>query len=136
VSGRIRASRWLSEPGAYVLWVSYLKYGSWHWLTPEKDFTVSRAITPTHPKTKKGKTKKGRGAYRPKAQEYGFPPNSSRACAKALGLNVTAEGIENDEQRARLTKLGCELGQGYHFAKPLPSDEVAEFLYASPERTL
>ena len=56
------------------------------------------------------------------------------AFAKALGLNVTAEGIENDEQLARLIELGCELGQGYHFAKPLPSDEVAEFLYASPGR--
>ena len=54
------------------------------------------------------------------------------AFAKALGLNGTAEGIENDEQLTRLKELGCELGQGYHFAKPLPGDEAAEFLYASP----
>jgi EAL domain-containing protein (putative c-di-GMP-specific phosphodiesterase class I) len=53
------------------------------------------------------------------------------AFAKALELNITAEGIENDEQLARLRELGCELGQGYHFAKPLPGDEAAEFLYAS-----
>lgn len=53
------------------------------------------------------------------------------AFARALGLDVTAEGIENDEQLARLRELGCELGQGYHFAKPLPGDKVAEFLYAS-----
>jgi len=54
------------------------------------------------------------------------------AFAKALDLAVVAEGIENDEQRAWLAELGCELGQGYYFAKPLPSDEVAELLYASP----
>ncbi len=52
------------------------------------------------------------------------------AFARALGLDVTAEGIENDQQLARLKELGCELGQGYYFARPLPGDEVAEFLYA------
>lgn len=54
------------------------------------------------------------------------------AFARALDLNVTAEGIENDEQLARLKELGCELGQGYHFAKPLPRYELAELLSASP----
>jgi diguanylate cyclase (GGDEF)-like protein len=56
------------------------------------------------------------------------------AFAKALGLNVIAEGIESDEQLTRLKELGCELGQGYHFARPLPSDEAARFLYASTKR--
>ncbi len=40
--------------------------------------------------------------------------------AKALGLAVAAEGIETDDQATRLRALGCDLGQGYHFAKPLP----------------
>ncbi len=56
------------------------------------------------------------------------------AFAKALKLDITAEGIENDGQLARLKDLGCELGQGYYFAKPLPGDEAAEFLYAPPGR--
>ncbi|HVF00199.1 MAG TPA: EAL domain-containing protein, partial [Rubrobacteraceae bacterium] len=56
------------------------------------------------------------------------------AFAKALGLSVIAEGIESDEQLTRLKELGCELGQGYHFARPLPSDEAARFLYASTKR--
>jgi diguanylate cyclase (GGDEF)-like protein len=50
------------------------------------------------------------------------------AFAKALGLSLTAEGIENAEQLAQLRELGCELGQGYHFAKPLPGEEVSAFL--------
>ena len=50
------------------------------------------------------------------------------AFARALNLNVTAEGIENAEQVTRLRELGCELGQGYYFAKPLPSNEATELL--------
>ncbi len=50
------------------------------------------------------------------------------AFARALNLEVTAEGIENDEQLTRLKELGCELGQGYHFARPLPVDEAAKLL--------
>ncbi len=56
------------------------------------------------------------------------------AFARALNLNVTAEGIENAEQVARLRELGCELGQGYHFAKPLPSNEATELLAAGLPR--
>ena len=50
------------------------------------------------------------------------------AFAKALNLDVTAEGIENAEQLAHLRKLGCELGQGYYFARPLASDQARELL--------
>ena len=52
------------------------------------------------------------------------------AFSRALGLNVIAEGIENAEQLTQLKDLGCELGQGYHFAEPLPKDEVEELLVA------
>jgi diguanylate cyclase (GGDEF)-like protein/PAS domain S-box-containing protein len=43
--------------------------------------------------------------------------------AKDLSLNLTAEGIETEDQRALLIELGCDYGQGYLFAKPLPSEE-------------
>ncbi|MEY2437238.1 MAG: hypothetical protein QOF97_2074 [Acidimicrobiaceae bacterium] len=36
-----------------------------------------------------------------------------------LGLHVTAEGIEGSEQLARLRSMGCELGQGFYFDKPM-----------------
>ena len=41
------------------------------------------------------------------------------ALAKAHGKRLVAEGIETAEDAARLAGLGCEYGQGYHFARPL-----------------
>ncbi len=51
--------------------------------------------------------------------------------ARALGLEVVAEGIETVEQLDLLRDLGCDYGQGYYFARPLPSAEAGEFLAAS-----
>jgi diguanylate cyclase (GGDEF)-like protein len=44
--------------------------------------------------------------------------------ADALGLDVTAEGIETEAQRVALLELGCRSGQGYLFARPAPVDEL------------
>jgi EAL domain-containing protein (putative c-di-GMP-specific phosphodiesterase class I) len=41
--------------------------------------------------------------------------------AHALGLTVTAEGIERTSQLERLTDLGCEYGQGFLFGAPAPA---------------
>ena len=43
-------------------------------------------------------------------------------------LRTIAEGIEVAEQRAALIALGCELGQGYFFAPPLPSSGIDRML--------
>lgn len=51
--------------------------------------------------------------------------------AHSLGMDVVAEGIETPVQRDRLCALGCEYGQGYLFAKPLPFVQAEDFLYAS-----
>ena len=45
-----------------------------------------------------------------------------------LGMNLVAEGIETDEQVGLLRALGCELGQGYLFARPLGADEATTLL--------
>ncbi len=45
--------------------------------------------------------------------------------AKNLGFDVVAEGIETDQHVAFLRQHGCEQGQGYHFGRPVPADEVA-----------
>jgi diguanylate cyclase (GGDEF)-like protein len=39
--------------------------------------------------------------------------------AGALGVEVVAEGIENDAQLARLRDLGCQMGQGFYLSSPL-----------------
>jgi len=46
--------------------------------------------------------------------------------AHNLGLTALAEGIETEEQLTKLRDLGCELGQGYWFSRPLPADEAAQ----------
>jgi EAL domain-containing protein (putative c-di-GMP-specific phosphodiesterase class I) len=43
----------------------------------------------------------------------------------ALGLTVTAEGIETPLQLSELRSLGCDLGQGFYFARPQPSEIAA-----------
>jgi diguanylate cyclase (GGDEF)-like protein len=42
------------------------------------------------------------------------------ALGQALNLKLVAEGIEDAGQAAELGRLGCELGQGYYFARPEP----------------
>ena len=47
---------------------------------------------------------------------------------ETLKLRTLAEGIELQEQRAGLLALGCELGQGFYFARPLPASSIDAIL--------
>jgi diguanylate cyclase (GGDEF)-like protein/PAS domain S-box-containing protein len=47
---------------------------------------------------------------------------------RALKLAVVAEGIETSEQAEALRELGCHIGQGFLFAKPLPVEALNELL--------
>jgi diguanylate cyclase len=38
----------------------------------------------------------------------------------SLGLKVVAEGIETEESASRLRNFGCDIAQGYFYAKPMP----------------
>ncbi len=46
----------------------------------------------------------------------------------SLGMTVLAEGIEDREQLDHLAGLGCDEGQGYLFAKPMPEDEFCDWV--------
>ena len=47
---------------------------------------------------------------------------------RGLGMRTLAEGIETSRERDLLVELGCELGQGYFFCRPLPATELTERL--------
>ena len=51
--------------------------------------------------------------------------------AHNLGLRVTAEGVETPDAWNVLGALGCDQSQGYHMSRPLPADELAEWLAKS-----
>jgi diguanylate cyclase (GGDEF)-like protein/PAS domain S-box-containing protein len=50
------------------------------------------------------------------------------AIADTYGLDVVAEGIETAEQAELLKTLGCQQGQGYHFAEAVPARELSHML--------
>jgi diguanylate cyclase (GGDEF)-like protein len=45
-----------------------------------------------------------------------------------LKVAMVAEGIEESSQAADLVKMGCELGQGFHFSKPLAASQMFDYL--------
>ncbi|MBY8821615.1 putative bifunctional diguanylate cyclase/phosphodiesterase [Sphingomonas colocasiae] len=67
-------------------------------------------------------------------QDLGTDPHSAAivkgvvTIGHSLGLNVIAEGIETADQEALLREWSCDAGQGYHYARAIPSNEfVAMF---------
>ena len=44
--------------------------------------------------------------------------------ANGLGVDVIAEGVETDDQRSRLIRLGATLGQGWRFGRAVPLNEA------------
>jgi diguanylate cyclase (GGDEF)-like protein len=55
------------------------------------------------------------------------------ALAREFDLETVAEGVETEEQREQVVELGCDLAQGYLFARPQGPTEVARWL-ADPRR--
>ena len=47
---------------------------------------------------------------------------------QGLRMMTVAEGIEDHEQMLALLRLNCDLGQGFHFARPLPAEDIERML--------
>lgn len=58
------------------------------------------------------------------------------AMGRSLGMTVTAEGVETQEQRQVLAAIGCHEGQGYLFSRPRPGAEFPELRRARGGRNL
>jgi diguanylate cyclase (GGDEF)-like protein/PAS domain S-box-containing protein len=50
------------------------------------------------------------------------------ALGQTLSLEVVAEGIEFPDQWSKLRELGCDLGQGFYFARPMDADATVTYL--------
>ena len=50
------------------------------------------------------------------------------ALGSALDLQTVAEGVEDEQQRVSLREMGCELAQGFHFARPMPAAGISQLL--------
>jgi len=60
--------------------------------------------------------------------------------ANTLKFSVVAEGVETTEEEKQLLKLGCLIGQGFLFSRPMSSLSIEEYLLnakiASPSKRL
>jgi diguanylate cyclase (GGDEF)-like protein len=56
------------------------------------------------------------------------------ALGSSLALDVVAEGIELDDQLQKLRDLGCDFGQGFHFARPMEPGRLAAYLAGLPQQ--
>jgi diguanylate cyclase (GGDEF)-like protein len=52
--------------------------------------------------------------------------------AHVLGLTVTAEGVETQDQREAVLAMECDFAQGYYFARPMPSPALRAWLGVQP----
>ncbi len=52
--------------------------------------------------------------------------------AHELGMVVIAEGIENQEQRDEVARIGCDFSQGFYFSRPMSGTSVQSLDWASP----
>ena len=50
----------------------------------------------------------------------------------ALGMTVTAEGVETDEQLVELRSLGCDGAQGYALSRPMSADQLERLVLGDP----
>ena len=47
-------------------------------------------------------------------------------------MPVCVEGIENEDAYEAVVRLGCAIGQGWYFGKPMPAEQARELLARAP----
>ena len=57
--------------------------------------------------------------------------SATTGMAHALGLGVVAEGVERAGELGELRSMGCDVGQGYYWQRPCPTEELEELLAAA-----
>jgi len=50
--------------------------------------------------------------------------------AESLGMATVAEGIENEAALKKITEMGCDIGQGYYWSKPVPAEQIERLIEA------
>ena len=55
--------------------------------------------------------------------------------ANRFGMRIVAEGIEDDDQASRVRQLGCEIGQGFLWSRPLDPETAESLVRAQHDRT-
>jgi two-component system CheB/CheR fusion protein len=58
------------------------------------------------------------------------------ALARELGLKTVAEGVETEDQHEALKALGCDIGQGYLYSRPLSASQLSDWLLNHPPRKI
>ncbi len=61
-------------------------------------------------------------------ESAGVIVRSTIELAHALGLKVTAEGVEDEVTLARLEEIGCDRAQGHYFSKPIPPSDFMRWI--------
>ncbi len=75
---------------------------------PSTELKIDRSFVTAAPKSVQGR------AFMQSAVEL----------ALQMGQSIVAEGIETEEQRTLALELGCQIGQGYLFSRPIPFEEL------------
>lgn len=70
----------------------------------------------------------------PQNQEDAAITKAIIAMAKALKMQVIAEGIENLEQGHFLRDNGCDMSQGYYYSKPASAEHIKSMLFDKSDR--
>jgi PAS domain S-box-containing protein len=52
----------------------------------------------------------------------------------SLGLVTVGEGVETEEQAEMLLRLGCGMGQGWFYGRPVPADQIPQLVQAAPRK--